>query len=320
MTDDARGADQVPDELRALAGEVTNWGRWGPDDERGTLNLITADHRARAAALVTEGRHLSLSLPFDEHGPMSGLIGRHNPVHTMTATGLDATQKMDMGGGARFTDDYIAMPLQCATHWDALAHLYYDDQLYNGYPSSAVDALGAHRCSVDRTHDAFVGRAVLLDLARHRGVDALAPDTAVGPDELEAVARSQGVAVGQGDIVLIRTGLMGTRARTGTWDAFAGMQPGLHYECARWLRERDVAAVAADNAAVEHLGLSMPGVLLPFHMLALRDMGLSLGEYFVLEELAGACQELGRWEAFMVAAPLRVSGAVGAPANPVVVL
>lgn len=313
-------AAEPPAELRELATKVRNWGRWGDDDERGTLNLIGPEHRAAAAGLVRDGRQISLSIPFDEHGPMTGLIGRHNPVHTMTATGVDAAQRMEMGGGARYTDDVVAMPLQCATHWDALCHLSYDGAFYNGFPAATVDALGAAHLGIDRTHDAFVGRGVLLDVARHRGVDSLEVTEAVGPAELEAVAVAEGVEVGPGDLVLVRTGLMGTWRRTGGWAGFAGMQPGLHYTTALWLHERDVAAVAADNAAVEHLGLSMPGVLLPFHMLALRDMGLSLGEYFDLEELGEACAALRRWEFLLVAPPIRFTGAVGGPANPVAVL
>lgn len=317
---DLPAAERVPQEIRALASKVSNWGRWGFDDEVGTLNLITAEHRARAAATVRAGRQISLGLPFDEHGPMAGLIGRHNPVHTMTATGLDATQRMDMGGGARFTDDHISMPLQCSTHWDSLAHLYYEGRLYNGFAASTVDALGAHRDAIEQVHDRLVGRGVLLDVAGHRGVDTLPLDAAIGADELQAVAEAQGVEVGEGDLLLVRTGLMGAHQRAGDWSAFAGMQPGLHYESTTWLHERGVAAVAADNAAVEHLGLSLPGVLLPFHMLALRDMGLTLGEYFVLEDLAEACRELGRWEFLLVAPPLPVTGAVGAPTNPIAVL
>ena len=211
-------------------------------------------------------------------------------------------------------------PCSAATHWDSLAHLYYDGQLYNGHPAASVDALGAAHCGIERTHDGFVGRAVLLDVARHRGVDTLEVTEAIGGAELDAVAAAEGVEVGPGDILLVRTGLMGTWRRGGDWSGFAGMQPGLHYEAVSWLHERDVAAVAADNAAVEHLGLSMPGVLLPFHMLALRDMGLSLGEYFFFEELSEACAALRRWELLLVALPLPVTGAVGGPANPVALL
>jgi kynurenine formamidase len=311
---------EPPDELLALAAEVSNWGRWGEDDQLGTLNHISPHHRAVAAGTVQEGRQLSLSIPFDGNGPMQGLIGRNNPVHTMTATGLDAAQRMEMGGGARYTDDFIAMPLQCATHWDALAHLHYDGAFYNGVPAAAVDALGAAALGIERTHDRLVGRGVLLDVARHRGVETLASSDVITAAELDEVASAEGVDVGPGDLVLVRTGLMGTWQRSGGWDAFAGMQPGVHYDAARWCHQRSVAAMAADNAAVEHLGMAMPGVLLPFHMLALRDMGLSLGEYFYLEELAETCGALGRWTFLLAAAPLRVTGAVGGPVNPIALL
>jgi kynurenine formamidase len=313
-------APSPPDELAELAGAVTNWGRWGDDDELGTLNTIDDAARGRGAAAVRTGRSFGLSIPFDEHGPQMGHIGRINPVHTMTATGGDNAQKMDLGGGARFNDDFVAMPLQCATHWDSLAHVHYGGQMYNGFASGTVDALGASKLGIEKAADRFVTRGVLLDIARLHAVDRLAPDHAIDADELDRACAAAGVEIQAGDVVVVRTGLMGTWRSSGTWAGFAGMQPGLHYETAAWFRERDVAGVACDNAAVEHLGLSMPGVMLPFHMLALRDMGLHLGEYWMLEDLAAACAAQDVADFLLVAAPLPVTGAVGAPVHPVAVL
>lgn len=315
MTDKA-GA---PEWLRHLGRAVSNWGRWGPDDELGALNTITADARAAAAATVERGDAFALSIPLGADGPQTGQIGRINPVHTMSATGLDGAQPVDLGATARYTDDFVAMPLQCATHWDSLAHVFYEDTLYNGVPASAVDGRGASRNAIDRVHDRIVGRGVLLDIARLHGVDALPADHAVTTADLKDAERRAGVEVRAGDIVLVRTGLMGRWARTGSWAAFHGAQPGLHYETVRFLHERDVAAVAADNSAVEVLGRRVDGALLPFHMLALRDMGLHLGELWFLEALADDCEHDGRYDFLLVAPPLRVTGAVGAPVSPMAV-
>jgi kynurenine formamidase len=309
---------EPPDELIQLSRKVSNWYRWGPDDQLGTLNHITDECRARAAHLVRRGAVFPVGIAFDHAGPQSGQIGRVNPIHTMTATGCDHLQRMDLGGGARFTDDFIVMPLQCATHWDALAHVYYDGVMYNGADAKLVDSQGARRCGIDRVYDRFVTRGVLLDMAAADGVDCLPADRAISVADLERAEAHFGVRLGAGDVLLLRTGLMGARRAAGDWSAFAGMQPGLHYETALWLHEREVAAVAADNAAVEHLGLSMPGVMLPFHMLALRDMGLHLGEYFDFEDLARDCAGDGSYETLLVASPLPVTGGVGGPVSPLV--
>ncbi|MET0628599.1 MAG: cyclase family protein, partial [Acidimicrobiia bacterium] len=128
------GVGGGPAEVRALGTRLSNWGRWGPDDERGATNLITPDRVVAAAALVRTGKVFDLGIPFDESGPQTGTGIRQNPLHLMSATGTN----QDFAGGFRYTDDIVVMALQCATQWDALAHVFYDDQLYNGYPATEV--------------------------------------------------------------------------------------------------------------------------------------------------------------------------------------
>lgn len=306
------------DALESLAKEVRNWGRWGPDDERGTLNYVTPAKRVAAAREIRSGASFSLSIPFDSRGPQTGAIGRVNPVHLMTATGADPAQAIDLGGGARYTDDYIVMPLQCATQWDALSHVFYGDRLYNGYPAQSVDSSGARFDGIDKVHQDFVSRAVLLDVARLKGVDSLAPSDVISAADLDAAERAQGVRAEEGDFLLVRTGLMASWRKTGGWDAFRGPQPGLHVETLRWIHARRIAAVAADNMMVE-AAATLPGYTLPLHMIGIRDMGLSLGEFWYLEELAEDCARDGRWSCFLAAQALRITGAVGSPVNPIAI-
>jgi kynurenine formamidase len=307
-------------DVRTEAKELSNWGRWGPEDEKGTVNLITANVIRHAATLVRKGKIFSLAIPFDSTGPQVGAAGRINPVHLMTATGGDdAIGALDWPDGFRYTDDFIFMPLQCATQWDGLSHVFYDKQLYNGYPSATVSSFGAAKNSIDKIREGILTRGVLLDIARHRGVEWLEGGDAIYPDELDACAQKQGVEVRSGDAILFRTGRMTKFKQDGDRAAYTGSEPGLTQECARWMRDHDISAVAADTYAIDVTPYPEEGKLLPFHMLAIRDMGMTLGEIFDLDGLATDCAEDGVYEFLFVAAPLPVTGAVGSPINPLAV-
>ena len=307
-------ADELVREIATLGDQVRNWGRWGADDEIGTLNLITPAKRAAAAQLVRKGVTFSLQIPMNNKGPMTG-AGRVNPIHTMTATGCDDVQLFPMAAGARYTDDVMFLYLQSGTEWDGLAHVFYDGQLYNGYDASNVDSNGAHKVGIDKTCSSYVSRGVLLDVARFHGVDCLDPAHRIDGDELDEVAAAQGVSIESGDIVLVRTGVLAHYARTHRWDVYHGSHPGLHQRAAIWLHDHEIAAVASDNGSVE--GVDKQSLLaIPLHQLALRDMGLPLGETFNLEALAADCEADGVYECFLVAPALNITGAVGSPVNP----
>jgi kynurenine formamidase len=322
------------DEFRAAARRVSNWGRWGDADELGTLNHITPEKVAQAASLVRRGKVFPLGIPFDDRGPQGMVALRTNPIHLMTVDGGDSFEfsrrvqgmhtasseivaEIYDAGMFRFNDDYITMPTQAATQWDALAHVYYEGQLYNGFPSDSVTSLGAAHCGIGPVDaKGIVSRGVLLDVAGHRGLAYIDPGLdAITPGELDDVARAQGVTVEPGDVVLVRTGWWGefdrTRDRSLGWN-------GLSWRCAEWLADLSVAAVAADNVAVE--GSTQDTALFnPLHMLCLRDMGMMLGEIWDLEALAADCREDGVYEVQLVAPPLRITGAVGSPVNPIAV-
>ena len=307
-------ADELVREIATLGDRVRNWGRWGADDEIGTLNFITPAKRAAAAQLVRKGVTFSLQIPMNSKGPMTG-AGRVNPVHTMTATGCDDIQLVPMAAGARYTDDVMFLYLQSGTEWDSLAHVFYDGRLYNGYDASNVDSNGARKVGIDKTCSSYVSRGVVLDVARFHGVDCLDPAHRIDGDELDEVAAAQGVAIESGDIILVRTGVLAHYARTGRWDVYHGSHPGLHYRVATWLHDHEIAAVASDNGAVEGYDKqALPAI--PLHQLTLRDMGLPLGETFNLEALAADCAADGVYECFLVAPALNITGAVGSPVNP----
>jgi kynurenine formamidase len=221
------------------------------------------------------------------------------------------------GGPMRFNDDYIMMPLQAGTQWDALSHVYYDEKMYNGHPAAAVTSFGASKNSIDKVdRKGVVSRGVLLDVAAHRGVAHLPPNTSISPEELQTVAETEGVAVGPGDIVLVRTGWWQVFLDEREGEEWTAGSPGVSWRCAEWLRERDCAAIACDNIAVEVSGLEVEGVLLPFHLLCIRDMGMILGEMWNLEALSADCKDDGVYEFQLAAPPIRVTGAVGSPLNP----
>ena len=303
------------DELRAIAARVSNWGRWGTEDERGTVNFITAEKIRDAAGLVRRGRVFSLGLSFGADGPQIGQGGRVNPQHFMTATAGVVYPDSPF----RYADDVVVMPLQCATQWDSLAHVHYDDQLYNGHPAASITMAGATKNSIVTQAAGIVSRAILLDLARAAGVERLAPGHAISPQELEAAEQKQGVRVGTGDVLLIRTGHIAVFRDEGDRVGYMRTMPGLGVACAEWLHGREVAAVASDTNAVEVIQFEVAGTPIPFHMLAIRDMGLTLGEMFDLDELAADCADDGVYEFFFTAPPLKVSGGVGSPLNPLAI-
>jgi kynurenine formamidase len=306
--------------LRKLALQVRNWGRWGPRDEIGTLNFITPEAIAGAGRLVTAGKVFALGIPLQRQGPQSGTRQRFNPIHTMFRDGGD--QPRDAAGVAEMqgyggSDDWIVMPLQCVTQWDSLAHVFDEGKMYNGYDATLVTSSGAARNSIDKTKDKIAGRGVLLDVARAKGVRALEPGYAITVADLEATAAAHEVEVRRGDILLIRTGHMSRYLDRGDWRHFdLDDSPGVSVHTAPWMHAREIAAVASDNYAVEVRPSELPPFRSPFHICAIPNMGLTLGEIFFLEELAADCAADGRYAFLLVAPPLPVTAAVGTPINP----
>jgi kynurenine formamidase len=301
-------------DFREIGSRLSNWGRWGDDDERGTVNLITPDHLVAAAGLVRHGRIFDLGIPFDGNGPQPG-GSRINPVRLMSETGHD----QDFPGAFHYADDYVFMPLQSASQWDGLAHVFYDDRMYNGFPASDVGPHGAKHCSIDKLAKGIAGRGVLLDIARLKDVEWLDEGYAITPDDLDEACERQGLEVRSGDILLFRTGWRTKFVTEGDAAAFMAGEPGLGLACCEWLHSRDVAVVASDNWAIEVLPGEVDTELLPVHMVLIRDMGMTLGEILDLDELATDCEADGVWEFFLTAPPIKFTAAVGSPINPLAI-
>jgi kynurenine formamidase len=315
------------DTVRALADRCSNWGRWGPDDQLGTLNHIKQSDVVAASSLVRSGRTFSLAIPLDEHGPQTGGFGRFNPIHLMIRDGNAAatgTVVRDFYGGRdrwiRGTDDLLILPLQSGTQWDALAHIVFDNHIYNGFDATDVGSKGAIRNDIAKARDRVVGRGVLLDIPRSRGVPWLEPGERITAADLEACARAQGVTVGRGDIVLIRTGQMAQCRSEGSWGDYAGgSAPGLALDTAGWIHDHDIAAVASDTWGLEVLPNETDDVFQPLHIILIVHMGLLIGEIFDLEALADDCATDGRYEFLFTAPPLPITGGVGSPVNPLAI-
>ena len=292
-------------DFSALAKQLSNWGRWGPDDELGTLNLIDAAAVRRGVDAVVDGRSLSLAMPLNDQGPQMGFIpGRINPLRTMIALNQP------------FSDDVVVMGLQAGTHWDALAHVGHDGTLYNGHPASAITVAGAAKCGIDKV-STIVSRGVLLDVPRVLGLDALEPGYAIKAADFDACASRWGITVEPGDVVLVRTGQI-QKFHAGDRFAYAYPSAGLSLSTAEWLHAHDVAAVATDNLTCEVYPSEIDDPYLPVHLLHLVYMGLTQGQNFDLEALAADCAADGRYTFLLDASPQPFTGGLGSPVNPVV--
>lgn len=306
------------DDVRNMARRFSNWGRWGADDELGTVNFITPEKRRAAAGLVRQGKVISLAIEFGASGPQSGYAGRTNPIHYMMQDGGDVVSgAQDWIPTLRYTDDAIIMPLQCATQWDALAHIFFDGKMYNDRGPTLVNSIGAQKNSITVLRDKLVTRGVLLDVAKLKGKRWLEPGEAIYPEDLDAAAAMGKVTVERGDIVLVRTGQMAMCREQKSWGTYAGGEsPGLSLTCAEWIYRKEIAGYATDTWGTEVIPNETPDVMQPLHCVSLVHTGILIGEIFELDVLAEDCAADGFYEFLFVAPPLPISGAVGSPINP----
>jgi kynurenine formamidase len=306
----------LPDAFHDIAKRVNNWGRWGSDDEIGTLNLITDEVVRRAAATVRTGRRVPLALPLQQDGVQTGMIpGRVNPLHAM----VQINQEIFGPGTVACSDDVVTMGLQAATHWDALSHVSHSGRLYNGRPAHTVTAHGGAGFSGIGTVRHVVSRGVLLDVARARGTDRLDGGYAVTPEDLDAAEELAGTRVRAGDVVLVRTGQIQAYL-AGDRHGYAYPSPGLSIRTPEWFHARDVAAVADDTLTFEVFPPEVEDLWLPVHALDLVEMGMPQGQNWNLEKLSTACGEVGRYAFLLTATPEPFTGATGSPVAPVAVL
>jgi kynurenine formamidase len=322
MTHPVTPRDAVADDqlLREYIKECSNWGRWGADDQIGALNLVGPEEIKAAARLVTQGKSISLTLPYDLSGPQNSPF-RTNPQLFTTATGTDylAGAQDPLPGdwgparGIGYADDYLAMYTQAGTQWDALAHIFWEGQMYNGRPADQVTSSGAKANGIEGYTGRIVMRGLLVDVAAAHGVPALEPGYAISPDEIESILAAHGLQARAGDALLVRTGFLG--ARRGQWGDFAGgPAPGLSLHTAPWLHRHGIAAIAADTWGIE-VRPNEISYFQPLHIVALVHTGIAFGEVFDLDALAADCAADGVYECMFVASPLPLTGATGSPVS-----
>jgi kynurenine formamidase len=299
-------------EFGELFRALSNWGRWGPDDQRGALNHLTPERLTAAAGLVRDGASVTLSLPLNTEAAAD------NPKpadHYMTELGPPDTAPHSV----HFCKDYVGVDYHSDghSHIDALCHVVYEGLMYNGSSAGAVTDDGAEVNNIGVLEAGLIGRGVLLDIPRLRGVPWLEPGEHVFSDDLEVAEREQGVGVLPGDILLVRTGHARRLAELGPWNT-AGAKAGLHPTALTFIGERSVAALGSDGNS-DTAPSSTEGVDFPIHVLAIAAMGLHLLDYLQFEDLRTACEETGRWEFLFAASPLRIEGGTGSPINPTAV-
>jgi kynurenine formamidase len=294
-------------DVEQLFKEVSNWGRWGKEDQLGAVNLITEEKRKQAAMLVKKGICVSLARNAEE------VEAADNPSpfgQTMLKTGNEP-------GNQWAVDNYsVSYHGFAHTHIDSLCHLLHKGKMYNGFSQNQITKQGTKKLSIHNLKQGIFTRGILIDIPKLRGVGYLEPATPVYPEELTAWENRAGIKVASGDVVFFRTGRWARRAKTGPWSVEEDGAAGLHASCAKWIRERDAAMVGSD-AAMDVIPSGVPGVSHPIHLLTLNAMGVHIFDNCDLEAVSKMCDKLERWEFLITASPIPVEGGTGSPLNPI---
>lgn len=315
MTDTAGTTQVSDDEVVAWFDEFSRWERWGAEDTLGALNLITAEKKRAAAALVREGRSLTLARQLEfapKPDPGEALIP---PIHFMQAAGESADPD---GSGSAV--DWVGLPLhgQYITHLDAHSHIFWKARMYNDQPASAVVTdRGALLGGVDTVRDGIFTRGILLDIPHALDREPLGDDDAVSAAEIEAAEAAAGLRVEPGDVVLVRTGYGERRSRRAQGER-THSQPGVGTSCLPWIHNRSPAVLGTDTAT-DPTWAHNGRVKAPVHSVCMVAMGMWIIDGCDLEDLARTCQELGRWEFLFTAAPIRLKNSTGSPLNPIAI-
>ncbi len=294
---------------------VKNWGRWGADDQRGALNLLTAERTAEAAATVRSGRTVSSALDL----ATQAAADNPRPASHFMITAGDARSDHPLPDFESANDFFgVACHGMAFTHVDALCHVFVEGLMYNGARAEEVTSHGARRNSIMAAASGICGRGVLLDIPRLRSEDWLAPGYRITVAELEQAERDQRVRVEPGDILFVGTGRSRRRLAEGP-GAFSDGMAGLDAECVPWLRDRDVAVLGSDGISDALGGETTPGWPMPIHQCVLAGMGVHLIDNADLVALSDVCAAEGRWSFLLTVAPLRLIGGTGCVVNPLAV-
>jgi kynurenine formamidase len=299
-------------DFQALHERLRGQAQWGPSDRRGALNHLTSARVAAAATEVRLGRTVTLAAPLASSAPDNPEPGLRHMKHLPGEPSEVA--------GVSFAADQLTMNIHgdVDSHIDALCHVSYNGTLYNGIQPSAVTSRGASELSIDDVHDGIVGRGVLLDIPRLRGVQWLEPGDHVTAADLAGAEAAQQVHVGPGDLLFVRVGHRLRRNQIGPWDV-AASRAGLDPRAMEFVAERQVAVLGSDTNS-DTAPSTVEGVAFPVHVLAINALGMYLLDYLQFDDLVPLCEAAGRWSFLCVIAPLRLPGGTGSPVNPIAIL
>ncbi len=291
--------------LERWTKELSNWGRWGPDDQAGTINLITPARRKAAAQLVTEGVPVSLA-----HNALTDKTPDNASPYEHSMTTMEFPGSEDW----RFDTIKVSPHGFAHSHIDALCHRLKNGKLYNGYTATMLSDRGCAKLGINNLKDGIFTRGVLIDIPRLRGVPWLEPGETLYPKDLEAWEEHSGTKLSSGDVLLLRTGRWARRASQGPWPASEG-GAGLHPSCAKWLRDREVAVIGSDLGS-DVMPSGIEGEPYPMHLLLLVAMGMPILDNLDLEAVANKAASVKRWEFLFTASPLPIEGGTSSPLNP----
>ena len=311
-TGEASPERMTEDEFRSLYERLRGQLPWEPGDRRGALNFLTPAETVAAGREVRLGRVVSLAAPVENR------VTPDNPDPAQHR--MKGPPAAEAGRGLAFGMDRIEMNVHgnADSHIDALCHVIFDGSMYNNVPADTMTEHGAAELSIGIAADGIVGRGVLLDVPRSRGLAWLEPGDHVTVEDLLAAERDQGVRAGRGDILLVRVGHRQRRAELGAWDT-ASLRAGLHPDVMMLLAERQIAVLGSDGNS-DSAPSATEGVDFPVHVLAINALGVMMLDYLQFRDLVPACEETGRWSFLCVLAPLRLPTGTGSPINPIVVL
>ena len=301
-----------------------NWGKWGPDDEVGSLNYLTPAVVAKAAGCISSGKTFTLQVPMADPAGDPVWPGRSGAIRTMV---MDeghyiAGKGPDFAGGAHYADDHMTCFLQGSTQYDALGHVWYDGQIWNGYDAKTTIGGLAKASVMAIATKGVVGRGVLLDMARFRNKECLDVAETFTHEDLMACAQAEGTEIRKNDILVVRTGWIAKFYRV-TREEFYGnfVEPGLTFspELVHWFHDMEIPNLVTDTIANEVTVDPVSGVVLPLHNALMRNLGVTLTEIAWLDDLAADCADDGKYDFLYCAAPLKVINGTGAPVNPVVI-
>jgi kynurenine formamidase len=284
--------------------DISNWGRWGDDDELGTLNLITPEKRLAASKLVKEGVSVSMALDLNK---------KQDPLNTNP---FKHTLSVSTFGGHEVAGDVYSVQYHgfAHSHMDGLPHFAHKGKMYNGFSVDGLKPEGAEKLGIHNAYKGIFTRGILVDMAWFKGVDFLEPGTPIMPEDFKAWEKKTGITIGSGDVLLVRTGRWENVKQKGQWN-FIGYAAGSHASLAKFLKERDVAVIGCDGVS-DVMPSGVQGLVNPLHELVLVGLGMPILDNLNLEDVAKEAKKRNRWEFLFVGAPLRVPGGTGSPLNP----